>query len=171
MKRLIISICCTLCLPTAAIAGVSNIKHMSRNSNDSFDVICSNRTLETVNSKAIIDDSVCSKTLTDKPPSATSKLVCTGSQNWEYSITRISDNQQLGRFGDHRDRVSLEACQQALKASTSELVCTGSQNWGYSITRISDNQQLGRFGDHRDRVSLEACQQAVKASSPEVAKE
>jgi hypothetical protein len=170
MKRLIIFICFTLCVPTPAIAGVANIKHMSRNSDGSFDVICSNGTLETVNLKAILDDSVCSKiataTVTDKPPSARPLLVCTGSWMHDYSITRISDNQPLGGFGGSIPRVSLAECQQAVKASTSEFVCTGSWMRDYSITRISNNQPLG---DSRHRVSLAECQQTVKASSPEVA--
>jgi hypothetical protein len=94
MKQLIIFICCTLCLPTAAIAGITNIKHMSRNSNDSFDVICSNGTLETVNSRTIVDNSVCKNT-TDKSSSGSKSVVCTGSGNVAY-ITRISNGSILG---------------------------------------------------------------------------
>lgn len=163
MKRLIIFICFTLCIPTPAIAGVANIKHMSRNSDGTFDVICVDRTLETVNSKAILDNSVCSKTVTYQPPSASKLVICTGSPSWSYRITRISDNQNIGDFSD---KLSLKECQQAVKASTSELVCTGSPSWSYYITRISNNQRLGDFSN---RFSLEECLQAVKASSPEVA--
>jgi hypothetical protein len=151
MKRLIIFIYCTLCLPNVAIAGVSNIKHMSRNSNDSFDVICLNRTLETVNSTAILDNSVCSKTVTDKPPSETKGLICTGNTPWSR-ITRISDGTNIG--GDS----SLEQCQEALRASTNGLICTGKTPWS-TITRISDGTNIG------DDSSFEQCQKALRAST------
>jgi hypothetical protein len=151
MKRLIIFICFTLCVPTPAIAGVSNIKHMSRNANGSFDVICLNRTLETVNSKAILDDSVCSKTVTDKPPLARQLLICTGSR-WSSHITRIPDGTTIG------DSVQLEECQQSLKTSSSGFICTGSR-WSSYITRISDGKTIG------DSVQFEECQQSLKTSS------
>jgi hypothetical protein len=109
MKRLIIFICCTLSVPTPAIAEVSNIRHMSRNSNGSFDVICLNGTLETVKSEVIIDNSVC-KTATDKSSSANNSVVCSGSGNVSY-ITRISDGKALGGL------LSLKDCQESTRAS------------------------------------------------------
>jgi hypothetical protein len=94
MKRLIIFIFCSLCVPTPAIAGLSNVRHMNRNSNDSFDVTCLNGALEIVNSEAILDNLVC-KTATDKSYSAGKSVICTGSTPWFY-ITRISDGKRLG---------------------------------------------------------------------------
>ncbi len=156
MKRLIIFICCTLLVPTAAVAGVSNIKHMSRNSNDSFDVICLNGVLETVNSKTILDNSVC-KNAPDQSSSARKLLVCTGSKYWSY-ITRISDGK---KFGDSSDSLPLEDCQQSVRASSSEFVCIGSKYWSH-ITRISDGKKLG---DSSDRLSLKDCQESTRALS------
>jgi hypothetical protein len=155
MKQLIIVICCTLCIPTAAIAGVTNIKHMSRNSNDSFDVICSNGTLETVNSRTILDNSVCKNT-TDKSSSGNKSVVCTGSTNSSY-ITRISDSNILGNFS-----LSLKDCQESVRASNKSVVCTGSTNSSY-ITRISDGRPLGNFS-----LSLKDCQESTRASSNSV---
>jgi hypothetical protein len=150
MKRLIIFICCTLCVPTPAIAEVSNIKHMSRNSDGSFDVICSNGVLETVNSKTILDNSVC-KNVTEKPSSASKSVVCTGSGSFSY-ITRISDGKELGSF------LPLKDCQKSTRASSKSVVCTGSGSFSY-ITRISDGKELGRF------LPLEECQESTRASS------
>jgi hypothetical protein len=155
MKRLIIFICCTLCLPTAAIAGVPNIKHMSRNSNDSFDVICSNGTLETVNLKTILDNSVC-KNATDKSFSASKSVVCTGSGNVAY-ITRISNGSILGTSS-----LSLKDCQESTRASSNSVVCTGSGNVAY-ITRISDGSILGTSS-----LLLKDCQESTRASSNSV---
>jgi hypothetical protein len=152
MKQLIIFICCTLCLPTAAIAGVTNIKHMSRNSNDSFDVICSNGTLETVNSKTIVDNSVC-KNATDKSFSASKSVVCTGSGNVAY-ITRISNGSILGTSS-----LLLKDCQESTRASSNSVVCTGSGNVAY-ITRISDGSILGTSS-----LLLKDCQESTRASS------
>jgi ribosomal protein L33 len=153
MKRLIIFICCTLCVPTAAIAGVSNIRHMSRNSNDSFDVICLNGVLETVNSRTILDNSVC-KNATDQSSSASKSVVCTGSGSISY-ITRISDGNEIGRF------LPLKDCQESIRASSKSLVCTGSGSISY-ITRISDGKELGRF------LPLKDCQESIRASSKSV---
>ena len=111
MKRLIIFICGTLLVPTPAIAGVANIKHMSRNSNDSFDVICLNGVLETVNSRTILDNSVC-KNAPDQSSSASKSVVCTGSTNFAY-ITRISDGKVLGN-----GILSLKDCQESTRASS-----------------------------------------------------
>jgi hypothetical protein len=154
MKRLIIFICCTLCVPAAAIAGVSDIKHMSRNSNGSFDVICLNRVLETVNSGTILDNSVC-KTATYESSSASKSVTCTGNEFMNrFYITRISDGKRLGDLGDSS---SLKACQQAVKASSSEVVCTGNEFMDrFYITRISDGKRLGDLGDSS---SLKTCLQ------------
>jgi hypothetical protein len=153
MKRLIIFICCTLSVPTPAIAGVSNIRHMSRNSNGSFDVICLNSTLETVKSEAIIDNSVC-KTGTDKPFSANSSVVCTGSSNFAY-VTRISDGKVFG------SGLSLKECQESTRASNNSVVCTGSSNFAY-VTRISDGKVFG------SGLSLKECQESTRASNNSV---
>jgi hypothetical protein len=159
MKRLIIFICCTLCIPTAAIAGVLNIKHMNRNSNDNFDVTCLNGALETVNSKTILDNSVC-KTATDKPFSASPSVACTGDElTNRFHITKISNGKKLGDSGAS---LSFKVCQQAVGASNSEVVCTGNEvmDW-FHITRISDGEKLGHFGE---KLPFKVCQQAVRAS-------
>jgi hypothetical protein len=154
MKRLIIFICCILYVPTAAVAGVTNIKHMSRNYNDSFDVICLNGTLETVNPKTILDNSVCNTT-TNKFSPASKSVTCTGNEFMDrFYITRISDGKRLGDLGDSS---SLKACQQAVKASSSEVVCTGDGFMNrFYITRISDGKKLGNPGDSS---SLQTCLQ------------
>jgi hypothetical protein len=152
MKRLIIFICCTLCVPIPAIAGVSNIKHMSRNFDGSFDVICSNGVLETVNLRTILDNSVCKNT-TDQPSSTRKSVVCTGSTNFAH-ITRISDGKVLGN-----SLLSLKECQESTRASSNSVVCTGSTNFAH-ITRISDGKVLGN-----SLLSLKECQESTRAFS------
>lgn len=83
------------------------------------------------------------------PPKA---VVCTGNefQNWFY-VTRVADGKQFGDFGE---KLPLDVCQRAVRASSSEVVCTGNEfmNWFY-LTRISDGKKFG------DRLSLETCLQ------------
>jgi hypothetical protein len=150
MKRLIIFICCILCVPTPAIAGVSNIKHMSRNSDGSFDVICSNGVLETVNSRTILDNSVCNNA-TNQSSSTSKSVVCTGSTYYSH-ITRISDGKELG------NGLPLKECQESTRASSKSVVCTGSTYYSH-ITRISDGKELG------NGLPLKECQESTRASS------
>lgn len=149
MKRLIIFISCILCAPTAAIAGVSNIKHMSRNSDDSFDVICLNGALETVKAQAIAENLVCKTG--NLVSSQRKSVICTGNEFMDrFYVTRISDEKKFEDFG----YMSLKACQQAVRASNSEFVCTGNDFMNqFYITRISDSKKLG------NRLSLQTCLQ------------
>jgi hypothetical protein len=153
MKRLIIFICCSFCVPTPAIAGLSNIRNMNRNSNDGFDVTCLNGALEIVNAEAILDNLVC-KTATDKSYSAGKSVVCTGSTPWSY-ITRISDGKTIG------DSFPIDQCEEAVRTSSKSVVCTGSTPWSY-ITRISDGKTIG------DSFPLDQCLRAVRDSSKSV---
>jgi hypothetical protein len=159
MKRLIIFICCTLSVPTPAIAGVSNIRQMTRNSNGNFDVTCLNGSLEKVGSTAIIDDSVC-KTETDKPFLANSSVVCTGSTNFA-SVIRISDGKELGRGVS---LLSLKDCQESTRAANNSVVCIGSTNFA-SVIRISDDKELGRGVS---LLSLKDCQESTRAANNSV---
>ena len=109
MRLLIIFICCTLYLPTPAVAGVSKIKQMNRNSDGSFDVKCLNGASETVKSEAILDNLVC-KDETDQSSSANKSVVCVGSSIFA-SVTRISDGKELGT------PLPLKDCQASTRAS------------------------------------------------------
>ena len=149
MRLLIIFICCTLYLPTPAVAGVSKIKQMNRNSDGSFDVKCLNGSSETVKSEAILDNSVCNNE-TDQSSSAHKSVVCIGSQSFAH-VTRISDGKQLGNPS------SLKDCQESTRASNKSVVCIGSQSFAH-VTRISDGKELG------NALSLKDCQESTRAS-------
>ena len=153
MRLLIIFICCTLCFPTPAVAGVSKIKQMNRNSDGSFDVKCLNGASETVKSEAILDNSVC-KNETDQSSSPNKSVICTGSPNFAY-VTRISDGKQLGTSFPLKD------CRESTRASNKSLICIGSPNFAY-VTRISDGKQLGTSFPLKD------CQESTRALNKSV---
>lgn len=148
MMKLVVFSFCSFCIAYPALAGISDIKSMSQNSNGYFNVQCLNGSSETVNTQTIADNLVC-QTGNETSPHRQA-VICTGNEfmNWFY-ITRISDGKQLGNSGE---TLSLEVCQQAVRASNSEVVCTGNEfmDWFY-ITRISDGKQLG------EKLSLQSC--------------
>jgi len=148
MKKLIISVFCTLFFSNPALAGISDIRNMSQNSNGYFNVICLDGSRETIDAQAISENLVCKRGSTASSQRKT--VVCTGNefQNWFY-VTRVSDRKQFGNFGE---KLSLNVCQQAVRASSSKVVCTGNEfhNWFY-LTRIDDGKQFG------NRLSLETC--------------
>lgn len=148
MKKLAVSCFCILSIPSPAFAGIQDIRSMNQNSNRSFNITCLNGVSETANAESIARNLVC-KTGNSASPQRKS-VICTGNefQNWFY-ITRIADNKQ---FGDFSEKLSLNICQQAVRASSSEVVCTGNefQDWFY-LTRISDGKRFG------DRLSFKTC--------------
>ena len=150
MKKLVVSCFCIFCIPSPALAGIQNIRFMSQNSNGSFNVTCLNGHSETANAESIAENLVCTTGNSDSPQRKS--VVCTGNefQNWFY-VTRIADNKQ---FGDFSEKLSLNVCQQAVRASSSKVVCTGNefQDWFY-LTRISDGKKFG------DRLSFRTCLQ------------
>jgi len=121
---------------------------MNQNSNGSFNITCLNGVLEKADAKSIAENLVCKTG--NSVSSQHNSVICTGDefQDWFY-VTRIADNKQ---FGDFSEKLSLNVCQQAVRASNSEVVCTGDEflDWFY-LTRISDGKKLG------DRLSFETC--------------
>lgn len=106
MRSLAVSVFCILCCtPFSAFAGIQDIRRMSQNSNEHFNVTCLNGDLETVDAQAIAENLVCKKV--SSTSSQRSSVVCTGNefQDWFY-LTRISDGQKFG------DMLSLETCLQ-----------------------------------------------------------
>jgi hypothetical protein len=157
MKPLIIFICCILCVPTAAIAGASNIRRMSLNSNDNFSAVCTGSEfmdrfyITRISDGQKIGASLSLEECQQAVRGSGSEVICTGSTD-QFYITKVSDKEKLGDFGD---RLSLDACQQAVRASSSGVVCTGSEFMNrFYITRISDGKKLGNFGDS---LSLQNC--------------
>jgi hypothetical protein len=150
MKKLVVFCFCILSIPSPVFAGIQDIRSMNQNSNGSFKITCLNGVSETANAESIARNLVCKKS--NSVSSQRKSVVCTGNefQNWFY-VTRIVDNKQ---FGDFSEKLSINVCQQAVRASNSEVVCTGNEflNWFY-LTRISDGQKFG------DRLSLETCLQ------------
>ena len=155
MKKLAISCFCILSIPSPAFAGIQDIRSMNQNSNGSFNVTCLNGVSETSNAESIARNLVCrtSNSSSSQRTSVSSQrksVVCTGNEfhDWFY-VTRIIDNKQ---FGDFAEKLSLNACQQAVRASSSEVVCTGNEfhDWFY-LTRISDGKKFG------DRLSFKTC--------------
>jgi hypothetical protein len=150
IKHLIVFSVYTFSTPAVVLAGIQDIRHMSQNSNRYFNVTCLNGSSETVDAQAIAENLVCK--MGGSVSSQRSSVVCTGNefQNWFY-VTRVSDGKQFGDFGE---KLSLNVCQQAVRASSSGVVCTGNefQNWFY-LTRIPDGQKFG------GRLSLETCLQ------------
>jgi hypothetical protein len=150
MRQLIAFCVCFLCVPTAALAGIPEIRSMSQNSEGYFNVNCLNGNSETVNAQAIAKNSVCK--VGNQTSSLHDAVVCTGNQfqDWFY-VTRVSDGKQFGDFGE---KLSLRACQKVVRASSPKVVCTGNefQDWFY-LTRISDGKKLG------ERLSLQNCLQ------------
>ena len=148
MKKLVISCFCILFIASPAFAGIQDIGSMNQNSSGSFNITCLNGFSETANAESIARNLVC-KTSNSASPQHKS-VVCTGNefQDWFY-VTRITDNKQFGDFGE---KLSLNVCQQAVRASSSEVVCTGNefQDWFY-LTRISVGKKFG------DRLSFKTC--------------
>lgn len=148
MKKIAVSCFCILSIPSPAFAGIQDIRFMNQNSNGSFNITCLNGVSETSNAELIARNLVCK--ISNSALSQRKSVVCTGNefQNWFY-VTRIADNKQFGDFGE---KLSLNICQQAVRASSSQVVCTGNefQDWFY-LTRISDGKKFG------DRLSFKTC--------------
>jgi hypothetical protein len=148
MKKLAISCFCILSIPSPTFAGIQDIRSMNQNSNGSFNITCLNGVSETSNAESIARNLVCRTS--NSSSSQRKSVVCTGNEfhDWFY-VTRITDNKQ---FGDFAEKLSLNACQQAVRASSSQVVCTGNEfhDWFY-LTRISDGKKFG------DRLSFKTC--------------
>lgn len=144
---------------SSALAGISNIRNMSQNSNGSFNVTCLNGSTETVDAQAIAQNLVCK---TGVQPVPLKKAVsCTGDKreqamDWFY-VTRVADGKKFGDFGD---KLPLKVCQQIVEASSPQVVCTGHHFFDeFYLTRISDGKQFG------ERLSLKNCLHLSRESS------
>ncbi|NEO17125.1 MULTISPECIES: hypothetical protein [unclassified Moorena] len=136
----------TLLMPTSVLAGIKNVRYLHQNENNTFNVICLDGSLETVNTQAIINNSIChniSNPYTPSKPNTPSKpkFICTGDNFFDrYYVTRISDGK---KFGDHSP---LKTCKRILNGATDDLICIGDNFFDrYYVTRISDGK---KFGDH-----------------------
>ncbi len=140
-----------------AIAGVQDIKVLSRNDDGSFLAICRNGDTETTSAYEIRKDLVCQDDVDVNEPdrdneAAASVFTCTGDEFFDrFYITRIANNERLGNY------LPLEKCRQLISAASDELICTGDNFFDrFYITRIRNGERLGRY------TKLSTCLQMIE---------
>lgn len=155
MWKLAISCFYILSIPATAFAGIPGIRYMSQDTKGLFNVTCLNGSSETVDAKSILENLVCK--MDNQPLRQSKAITCTGDEFTDrFFVTRVSDGKRLASVGD---RLSLNACQEVVKASKPEIVCTGDEfSDRFDLTRVTDNKKFG------NRLSLKTCLQFSKSN-------
>ena len=129
-----------------AIAGVQDIRVLSRNNNGSFLSICQDGDTETVSAYEIRENLVCRDNVEGNGSNSgnagtASLLACTRhSRDDRFYITKVASNEKLG------GNLPLEQCRQLISAASDELICIRhSREDRFYLTRISDVERLGGY--------------------------